>query len=104
MQAPTSPMTQPLTGEDAYIAIIYCNEPFRFADGHQMRAANCLVCGQPVGGETVTVIGAAALAGVACKCGGVVSDAFIAHAAHFPMPPAELHTAIRSGLECNQIH
>lgn len=104
MDAPTQPMVQATIDDSGHVAIVYCNEAFTFAPGHRMRAARCLVCAQVIGGEDATVIGAAALAGEACRCGGIVSDVFLAHAAHFPMPPAELQSVIRRGLECNNNH
>ena len=93
-------MVTPGVDDSGHIAIIYCNESFTFDPGHRMRAARCLVCRDCIGGKPATVLGAAALAGQACFCGGLVSDVFLAHADHFPMPPAELQEAIRRGLEC----
>ncbi len=101
MDAPTQPMVAPGVDDRGQVAIVYCNEAFAFGPGHRMRAARCLVCGECIGGQSATVIGAAALAGEACNCGGVVSDVFLAHAGHFPMPPAELQAVIRRGLECS---
>ena len=100
MEPPTEPMVTPTVDDTGQIAIIYCNEAFTFDPGHRMRAARCLICGECIGGQAATVLGAAVLAGEACRCGGLVSDVFLAHAEHFPMPPAELHAAIRRGLEC----
>ncbi|MGH9622529.1 MAG: hypothetical protein ACRD45_22830 [Bryobacteraceae bacterium] len=100
MKPPTDPMVAPTVDDTGHIAIVYCNEAFTFDPGHRMRAARCLVCREMIGGQSATVIGAAALAGEACPCGGLVSDVFLAHADHFPMPPAELQAAIRHGLEC----
>lgn len=101
MTPPTEPMVMPSVDQSGHIAIIYCNEAFLFDAGHRMRAARCLVCRECIGGRQATVIGAAALAGEACACGGIVSDVFLAHADHFPMPPAELQATIRRGLECS---
>lgn len=103
MDAPTQPMVATNVDELGHIAIVYCNEAFTFDAGHRMRAARCLVCREMIGGQDATVVGAAALTGEACNCGGIVSDVFLAHAGHFPMPPAELQAALRRGLECPTI-
>lgn len=104
MDAPTEPMiTDHVTG-NGHVAIVYCNEAFVFEAGHRMRAAPCMICLEMIGGQDATVIGVATLAGDACLCGGIVSDVFLAHAAHFPMPPAELQAAIRRALECSSSH
>lgn len=100
MEPPTEPMVTPAVDDTGQIAIIYCNEAFTFAPGHRMRAAHCLICGECIAGQEATVLGAAALAGEACRCGGLVSDVFLAHAGHFPIPPAQLQAAIHRGLEC----
>ena len=101
MEPPTAPMVGPTIDDTGHIAIIYCNEAFTFDPGHQMRAAHCFICTEFIGGQPATVIGAAALAGEACRCGGIVSDVFLAHAGHFPMPPDQLQAAIKYGLGCN---
>lgn len=97
---PTEPMVAPHVDDRGHVAIVYCNEAFAFAPGHRMRAALCLVCRECIGGQAAAVVGAAALLGEACECGGIVSDVFLVHAGHLPMPPAELQAAIRRGLEC----
>src|SRR6185312_9652760 len=100
MDAPTQPMVPPAVDDTGHIAIVYCNEAFTFDPGHRMRAAHCLICDDLIGGQAAAVIGAAALAGEACRCGGIVSDVFLAHADHFPMPPAALQAEIHRALEC----
>lgn len=98
MDAPTEPMVAEQEASNGYVAIVYCNEPFAFADGHQMRGTPCLICRDGIGGEPATVIGVAALDGPSTSCGHVVSDVFLAHAGHFPMPPEQLQAAIHRGL------
>ena len=100
MNPPTEPMVLPAVDDHDQVAIVYCNQSFTFDPGHRMRAAHCLICGEMIGGQSVGVIGAAALAGEACRCGGIVSDVFLIHADHMPMPPTELQAAIHRGLEC----
>lgn len=100
MMPPTTPMVSPVITDDWHVGIVYCNESFTFAPGHRMRAASCLICRQTIGGEPASVVGAVALSGEACSCGCVVSDVFLTHAAHFPMPAADLRTALCRGLEC----
>lgn len=97
-------MVTPAVDDGGQVAIVYCNEAFTFDPGHRMRAARCLVCRECIGGLAVAVVGAAALAGAACRCGGIVSDVFLVHADHLPMPPAQLQAAIRRGLECGANH
>jgi hypothetical protein len=104
MDAPTESAVPRSVDDSGHIAIVYCNEAFTFEAGHRMRAARCLICRECIGGDEVSVIGAAALAGEACQCGGIASDVFLAHAVHFPMPSADLQAAIRRGLECNTSH
>jgi hypothetical protein len=94
-------MVMPHVDTSGHVAIVYCNEAFTFEPGHRMRAARCLVCRELIGGGSVAVVGAAALNGEACGCGGIVSDVFLVHADHLPMPPADLQAAIRRGLECS---
>lgn len=103
MTPPTEPMVAPNVDDRGHVAIVYCNEAFTFDAGHRMRAAHCLICRQCIGGQAAAVVGAAALLGEACECGGIVSDVFLVHASHLPMPPAELQAAIRRGLECSNI-
>lgn len=104
MTPPTEPMVMPNVDDRGQVAIVYCNEAFTFDPGHRMRAAHCLICAEMIGGHSAAVVGAAALAGEACRCGGIVSDVFLVHADHLPMPPAELQAAIRRGLECGANH
>jgi hypothetical protein len=85
---------------DGDIAVLHCSAAFTFAPGNRMRAARCLVCRELIGGQYTTVIGAAALAGDACDCGGVVSDVFLVHADHLPMDAEQLQAAIHRGLHC----
>lgn len=101
MRPPTQPMAAPHIDDRGHVAIVYCNEAFTFDPGHRMRAARCLICQQCIGGQPAAVVGAAALMGAACHCGGIASDVFLVHAGHLPMPPADLQAAIRRGLECS---
>lgn len=98
---PSSPASLALPGE---IAIVHCTESFVFAPGNRMRAANCLICREIIGHRPTAIIGAAALAGEPCSCGGIVSDVFLIHAFHLPLAPATLQAAIRRGLECGGQH
>lgn len=100
MMPPTTPMVNPVITDDGHIGIVYCNEAFTFAPGHRMRAAPCLICQRAIGGEPASVVGAVALCGDACSCGCVTSDVYLTHAAHFPLPPADLETALHRALEC----
>lgn len=90
--------------EEGDIAIVHCAESFVFAPGNRMRAARCLVCQEFLGDRSATIIGAAALAGQPCRCGGVVSDVFLVHADHLPMEPAGLQAALHRGLQCDAQH
>jgi hypothetical protein len=101
MNPPTQPMVAPHVDDRGQVAIVYCNEAFMFEPGHRMRAARCLICQECIGGQAAAVVGAAALMGEACRCGGIVSDVFLVHADHLPMEPAPLQAAIRRGLECS---
>lgn len=86
------------------VATVGCPESFTLGPAHQMRSAPCLACREPVGGEPVTVIGVAALAGPACECGGVVSDVFLVHASHLPLPQLKLQAMIQHALGCALPH
>jgi hypothetical protein len=90
--------------EPGDVAIVHCPETFTFLPGSRQRAAGCLLCGEMIGGRPVKVIGAAALAGDPCRCGGIVSDVFLIHADHYPLSAADLQAAIRRGLECGASH
>jgi hypothetical protein len=98
---PASPAYLAADGE---IAIVHCTESFAFAPGNRLRAAGCLICGELVGHHSVAIIGAAALAGDPCRCGGIVSDVFLIHATHLPLAPEDLQAAIHRGLHCGARH
>lgn len=100
MMPPTTPMVAPNVDNRGQVAIVYCNESFTFDPGHRMRGARCLICREMIGGQPAGIIGAAGLMGDACRCGAITVDVWLIHAAHTPMPAAELHAAIRRGLEC----
>jgi hypothetical protein len=91
----------PNTATPGDIAVVHCTEAFIFTPGNRLRAAHCLLCAELIGGEPATLIGAAALAGDACLCGGVVSDVFLLHAAHMPVDAPALQAAIHRGLHCH---
>lgn len=101
MTADPEPVGPAAVVGDYGVAIVHCAEAFTFVAGHRLRAASCLVCGQLIGGQFATLIGAAALMGDPCTCGGVVSDVFLVHADHLPMDSAELQAAITRGLQCD---
>lgn len=90
--------------EDGEIAIVHCTEAFTFPPGNRLRISRCLVCGLMIGGDPAAIIGAAALAGEPCRCGGIVSDVFLIHAGHLPLTPVALKAAIERGLECDANH
>jgi hypothetical protein len=98
---PTSPANLALPGE---IAIVHCTESFVFPPGNRMRAARCLVCSEMIAHRPFAIVGAAALAGDPCSCGGIVSDVFLIHASHLPLSPAALQAALRRGLQCGTDH
>jgi len=101
-----------MTGSDFYpdpphvaapgdVAVVLCTDAFIFSPGNRLRAASCMLCGALIGGEPATIVGAAALAGDACQCGGVVSDVFLLHAGHMPVDAPVLQAAIHRGLHCH---
>ena len=100
MMPPTHPMVSPVVDNTGHIAITYCNQTFAFTPVHPMRRAKCVICRDLIGGQPATVIGAVALCGDACDCGAVTSEAFLAHASHFPLPPAELQAALTIAISC----
>src|SRR6185312_15133807 len=89
---------------DGDIAVVHCAAEFTFEPGNRMRAARCLICQELIGGWPATVIGAAALAGDACQCGGIVSDVFLIHAVHLPPSPGNLLAMLPRGLRCPADH
>lgn len=97
---PTGPSLLALPGE---IAVVYCPDTFVFAPGNPMRDGCCLVCREIIGHRPTAIIGAAVLDGTACRCGGIVSDTFLVHAAHLPMEHAALQAAISRGLQCGAL-
>ena len=86
------------------LAVVNSIECFTLASGHPLRGAPCLLCRQVIGSARVAVIGVAGLAGDACQCGTVTGDVFLIHAAHFPVPPAQITAALRAGLACESAH
>lgn len=102
MMPPTHPMVSPVIDNTGHIAIIYCNQEFTFTPAHPMRRTRCVICRDLIGGQPATVIGAAGLAGDACDCGAVISETFLAHAACFPLPAAELQAALTIALGCSR--
>jgi hypothetical protein len=101
---PRRTIAVPKAVDDGSIAIVHCAEAFVFAPGHRMRAAHCLICHALIGNRHASIIGAAALAGDACECGGVVSDLFVIHAGHMPIDRTVLRDAITRGLRCDARH
>lgn len=69
-----------------------------------MRAARCLICGDLMAARPVTIIGIAALDGDACRCGSVISDAYLCHAEHLPAATEVLQQAIQTALTCTLHH
>jgi hypothetical protein len=103
----TSPQDYTWEGQlarEGDIAVIHCQDALIFEAGHRMRAALCMVCMAPIGGELAVVIGAAALAGGACLCGRIIADVFLIHAGHLPMLPEELTATLTRGLTCTRDH
>jgi hypothetical protein len=98
------PAALPRAAVDGSTAILACAEAFTFDPGNRLRASTCLVCGLMIGAQAATVIGVAGLAGDPCSCGGIVSDVFLVHAIHFPMPPSALDDAIQRGVKCTVEH
>ena len=86
------------------LAICHSAQPFTLVAGHRMRAAKCLVCHLLIGSGQAVLVGVAALAGSACRCGGVVSDLFLVHASHMPMDADDLANAVHRGLACTVCH
>jgi len=97
---PGQPDDQLRAVHDGEIAVVHCAEAFLFEPGNRLRAARCLMCGERIGGYPAAIIGVAALAGEACRCGGIVSDVFLIHAAHLPTDPDTLQGAIHRALHC----
>ena len=89
---------------DGSLAVCHSAQPFTLAPGHRMRAAKCLTCHLLIGSGQAVLVGVAALAGSACRCGGVVSDLFLVHASHMPMDADDLANAVHRGLACTVCH
>ena len=89
---------------DGSLAVCHSAQPFTLAPGHRMRAAKCLVCHLLIGSGQAVLVGVAALAGGACRCGGVVSDLFLVHASHMPVDADDLAAAVHRGLACTVCH
>ena len=101
LPAPDAPDT---VAADGALAVCHSAQPFTFTAGHRMRAAKCLICHLLIGSGQAALVGVAALAGNACRCGGVVSDLFLIHATHMPMDPGDLAAAVHRGLACPTCH
>jgi|SRR6267142_1397000 len=104
MSEQPSGIRPPAEAGEFSVAVIQSDISFVFTPAHRMRAAHCLICGDLIGGEPAVLTGAAALAGDACDCGQVVSDVYLAHARHWPMPGEDLEAAIHRGLHCHNDH
>ena len=89
---------------DGSLAVCHSAQSFTLIAGHRMRAAKCLICHLLIGSGQAALVGVAALAGDACRCGGVVSDLFLVHATHMPMDPDDLAAAVHRGLACRACH
>ena len=96
-----SPVTEAAEGS---LAVCHSAQPFTLAPGHRMRAAKCLICHLLIGSGQAVLVGVAALAGSACRCGGVVSDLFLVHASHMPVDADDLAAAVHRGLACPTCH
>lgn len=86
------------------VAVVYSPQPFTFPPGSRMRTTRCLMCGASIGGDAVVVLGIAALDGAPCSCGGIVSDTFLLHMAHMPIPTMELKMALARAIACDFEH
>lgn len=86
------------------LAVTTCIGSILLPAGHRMRAARCLICEDLIAGRPVTIIGIAALDGDACKCGSVISDAYLCHAEHLPVATEMLQQAIQTALTCTLDH
>ena len=82
------------------LTVCQSSQSFTFTAGHRMRAAKCLICHLLIGSGQAALVGVAALAGDACRCGGVVSDLYLIHACHVPLDPDALAAAVHRGLAC----
>ena len=85
---------------DGSLTVCHSVQAFTLTAGHRMRAAKCLICHLLIGSGQAALVGVAALAGDACRCGGVVSDLYLIHACHVPLDPDDLATAVHRGLAC----
>lgn len=99
--APPAPVDEALEGS---LAVCHSAQSFTLTSGHRMRAAKCLICHLLIGSGQAVLVGVAALAGDACRCGGVVSDLFLVHASHIPMDADDLAGAVHRGLACPVCH
>lgn len=99
--APPGPVDEAVDGS---LAVCHSAQSFTLVPGHRMRAARCLVCHLLIGSGQAALVGVAALAGDACRCGGVVSDLFLVHASHVPMDADDLAAAVHRGLACPTCH
>ena len=101
LSAPGGPVDE---AADGSLAVCHSAQSFTLAPGHRMRAAKCLICHLLIGSGEAALVGVAALAGNACRCGGVVSDLFLIHASHVPMDPDDIAAAVHRGLACPVCH
>ena len=99
--APSDPADEAVDGA---LAVCHSAQSFTLAPGHRMRAAKCLICHLLIGSGEAALLGVAALAGNACRCGGVVSDLFLIHASHIPADVDDITAAVHRGLACPVCH
>ena len=99
--APPAPVDE---AADGSLAVCHSAQSFTLAAGHRVRAAKCLICHLLIGSGQAAVLGVAALAGNACRCGGVVSDLYLIHASHIPADADDLAAAVHRGLACPVCH
>ena len=97
------PESLPVADEHA-IALMYGAAAFTLKLGHRLRAANCLVCQELIGGHPVSVVGIAALNTEPCVHGCLLSDSYLVHDQHLPIDAEELQAAIHRGLQCPETH
>lgn len=100
MTAGSEPLDVVVSASGYDVTVIMSGDSYRFAAAHRCRAGACLLCRKMIGGEAAVIVTAVALNDTPCLCGAVESDAFLLHASHLPLEPAELQAAIARGLEC----
>lgn len=102
MTAPQPSVRVPQPAGQGTVALICGPDSFLFNPGHRLRAARCLVCGDLIGGQPATIIGAIPLDGEICTCSRIDSDMWLIHASHMPMTVSEIREAVESGLRCDE--